>query len=81
LSVAAKERPDRWNRSSTVAVTKRTGGRRRSARTAQLPRAVDEGRESLDFYLQEISRIPLLKIEEETALARRAFMGGPSGCR
>jgi RNA polymerase primary sigma factor len=58
-----------------VAVTKRTGGRRRSTRAAQLPRAIDEGRESLDFYLQEISRIPLLKIDEETALARRAFKG------
>ena len=58
-----------------MAVTKRKGGRRRSARAAQLPRAIDEGRESLDFYLQEISRIPLLKIEEETALARRAFKG------
>jgi len=58
-----------------VAVTKRRGGRRRSARAAQLPRAIDEGRESLDFYLQEISRIPLLKIEEETALARRAYKG------
>ena len=58
-----------------MAVTKRRGGRRRSARAAQLPRAIDEGRESLDFYLQEISRIPLLKIEEETALARRAFKG------
>ncbi len=57
-----------------MAVTKRRGGRR-SARAAQLPRAADEGRESLDFYLQEISRIPLLKIEEETALARRAFKG------
>jgi RNA polymerase primary sigma factor len=51
--------------------TRRTG--RRSA--AQLPRAVDEGRESLDFYLQEISRIPLLTVPEETALARRAFRG------
>jgi RNA polymerase primary sigma factor len=58
-----------------VAVTKRKGGRRRSARSAQLPRAADEGRESLDFYLQEISRIPLLKIEEEMVLARRAFRG------
>ncbi|HUR93030.1 MAG TPA: RNA polymerase sigma factor RpoD/SigA [Gemmatimonadales bacterium] len=50
---------------------------RRTARTraAQLPRAIDEGRESLDFYLQEISRIPLLKVDEETALARRAFRG------
>jgi RNA polymerase primary sigma factor len=57
-----------------VAVTKRSRGRRRS-RNSQLPRAIDEGRESLDFYLQEISRIPLLKLEEETALARRAFRG------
>ena len=57
-----------------MAVTKRKGGRR-SSRAAQLPRAADEGRESLDFYLQEISRIPLLKIEQETALARRAFKG------
>jgi RNA polymerase primary sigma factor len=57
-----------------VAVTKRARGRRRS-RNSQLPRAIDEGRESLDFYLQEISRIPLLKLEEETALARRAFRG------
>ena len=57
-----------------MAVTKRRGGRR-STRAAQLPRAADEGRESLDFYLQEISRIPLLKKEEETALARRAFKG------
>ena len=44
-------------------------------RAKPLPRAADEGRESLDFYLQEISRIPLLKVEEETALARRAFRG------
>ena len=51
--------------------TRRTG--RRNA--AQLPRAIDEGRESLDFYLQEISRIPLLTVEEEAALARRAFRG------
>jgi RNA polymerase primary sigma factor len=57
-----------------VAVTKRARGRRRS-RNSQLPRAIDEGRESLDFYLQEISRIPLLKLAEETALARRAFKG------
>jgi RNA polymerase primary sigma factor len=57
-----------------VATTKRTRSRRRS-RNSQLPRAIDEGRESLDFYLQEISRIPLLKLEEETALARRAFRG------
>ncbi len=57
-----------------MAVTKRTRSRRRS-RNTQLPRAIDEGRESLDFYLREISRIPLLKLDEETALARRAFRG------
>ena len=57
-----------------MAGTKRTRGRR-PARARQLPKAVDEGRESLDFYLQEISRIPLLTVEEETALARRAFKG------
>jgi RNA polymerase primary sigma factor len=51
--------------------TRRTG----RPRATPLPRAADEGRESLDFYLQEISRIPLLKVEEETALARRAFRG------
>jgi RNA polymerase primary sigma factor len=54
-----------------VAVKKRT----RRGRVSQLAKAVDEGRESLDFYLQEISRIPLLKVEEETAIARRAFKG------
>jgi RNA polymerase primary sigma factor len=51
--------------------TRRTG----RPRAKPLARAVDEGRESLDFYLQEISRIPLLKVDEETALARRAFRG------
>jgi len=51
----------------------RRSGRPRAA--APLARAADEGRESLDFYLQEISRIPLLKVEEEMALARRAFRG------
>jgi RNA polymerase primary sigma factor len=54
-----------------VAVKKRA----RRGRVSQLAKAVDEGRESLDFYLQEISRIPLLKVEEETAIARRAFKG------
>jgi RNA polymerase primary sigma factor len=58
-----------------VAVKKRTRSGRRSSRASQLPKAIDEGRESLDFYLQEISRIPLLTLEEETALARRAFKG------
>ena len=51
--------------------TRRTG----RSRAAQLPRAADEGRESLDFYLQEISRIPLLTVNEESTLARRAFRG------
>jgi RNA polymerase primary sigma factor len=51
--------------------TRRTG----RPRAKPLARAADEGRESLDFYLQEISRIPLLKVEEEPALARRAFRG------
>jgi RNA polymerase primary sigma factor len=36
---------------------------------------VDEGRESLDLYLDEISRVPLLNREEEMALARMAFQG------
>jgi RNA polymerase primary sigma factor len=36
---------------------------------------VDEGRESLDLYLDEISRVPLLNREEEMELARRAFKG------
>jgi RNA polymerase primary sigma factor len=58
-----------------VAVKKRTRSGRRPGRASQLPKAIDEGRESLDFYLQEISRIPLLSVEEETALARRAFKG------
>jgi RNA polymerase primary sigma factor len=58
-----------------VAVKKRTRSGRRPSRASQLPKAIDEGRESLDFYLQEISRIPLLTLEEETALARRAYKG------
>ena len=41
-----------------MAVKKRRRGGRRPARASQLPKAIDEGRESLDFYLQEISRIP-----------------------
>jgi len=42
---------------------------------AQIARAIDEGRESLDLYLDEISRVPLLSRDEETELARRAFRG------
>jgi len=40
-----------------------------------MAKASDEGRESLDFYLKDISRIPLLTVPEETALARRAIKG------
>jgi RNA polymerase primary sigma factor len=58
-----------------VPAAKKRSRRKGRSSAAQLPRAADEGRESLDFYLQEISRIPLLKVEEETALARRAFKG------
>jgi RNA polymerase primary sigma factor len=36
---------------------------------------VDEGRESLDLYLDEISRVPLLSRDEELELARKAFRG------
>ena len=49
--------------------------KRRAARPAQIARAVDEGRESLDLYLDEISRVPLLNREEEMELARKAFRG------
>jgi RNA polymerase primary sigma factor len=59
----------------SVPAAKKRSRRTGRSSAAQLPRAADEGRESLDFYLQEISRIPLLKVEEETALARRAFKG------
>ena len=49
--------------------------KRRAVRPAQIARAVDEGRESLDLYLDEISRVPLLNREEEMELARKAFKG------
>ena len=48
---------------------------RRPPKPAALPRALDDGRESLDLYLDEISRIPLLTVDEEKALARKAFRG------
>jgi RNA polymerase primary sigma factor len=50
-------------------------GKRRPVRPAQIARAVDEGRESLDLYLDEISRVPLLSREQEMELARKAFRG------
>jgi len=56
-------------------VTIRARGKRRSLRPAQIARAVDEGRESLDLYLDEISRVPLLSRDEEMELARKAFKG------
>ncbi|MBA3444463.1 MAG: sigma-70 family RNA polymerase sigma factor [Gemmatimonadales bacterium] len=49
--------------------------RRRGPKPAAMAKAADEGRESLDFYLKDISRIPLLTVQEETALARRAIKG------
>jgi RNA polymerase primary sigma factor len=49
--------------------------KRRTVRPAQIAKAVDEGRESLDLYLEEISRVPLLSREEEMELARKAFRG------
>src|ERR671936_362744 len=49
--------------------------KRRPVRPAQIARAIDEGRESLDLYLDEISRVPLLNREEEMELARKAFKG------
>jgi len=48
---------------------------RRQPKPAALPRALDDGRESLDLYLDEISRIPLLTVDQEKALARKAFRG------
>jgi RNA polymerase primary sigma factor len=56
-------------------VATKTRTKRRQVRPAQIARAVDEGRESLDLYLDEISRVPLLNREEEMALARKAFRG------
>jgi RNA polymerase primary sigma factor len=56
-------------------VTIKARGKRRPVRPAQIARAIDEGRESLDLYLDEISRVPLLNREEEMELARKAFKG------
>ena len=53
----------------------KTRTKRRALRPAQIARAVDEGRESLDLYLDEISRVPLLTRDEELELARKAFRG------
>jgi RNA polymerase primary sigma factor len=56
-------------------VTIKARSKRRPVRPAQIARAIDEGRESLDLYLDEISRVPLLSREEEMELARKAFKG------
>ena len=56
-------------------MTVKARGKRRPVRPAQIARAIDEGRESLDLYLDEISRVPLLNREEEMELARKAFKG------
>ena len=64
--------PVPWEASS---VTIKARSKRRPVRPAQIARAIDEGRESLDLYLDEISRVPLLNREEEMELARKAFKG------
>ncbi len=56
-------------------MTSKPRKKRGSVRPAQIARAVDEGRESLDLYLDEISRVPLLSRDEEIELARKAFRG------
>jgi RNA polymerase primary sigma factor len=58
-----------------VATKKQSGSGRRARKPAVLAKASEEGRESLDFYLDDISRIPLLSPEEEQKLARKAFRG------
>ena len=59
----------------TATTKPRPKPKRRAVRPALIARAVDEGRESLDLYLDEISRVPLLTREQEMALARKAFRG------
>ena len=56
-------------------MTVKPRAKRRAVRPAQIAKAVDEGRESLDLYLDEISRVPLLTRDEEMELARKAFRG------
>src|ERR1041385_6607403 len=51
-----------------VATASRT--KRNPVKPAQIAKAIDEGRESLDLYLDEISRVPLLSRAEEMELAR-----------
>ena len=56
----AKTRKDEGG--SGVATAPRT--KRNAVKPAQIAKAVDEGRESLDLYLDEISRVPLLSRDE-----------------
>ena len=56
-------------------MTSKTRKKTRAVRPAQIAKAIDEGRESLDLYLDEISRVPLLTRDEEMELARKAFKG------
>jgi RNA polymerase primary sigma factor len=56
-------------------VVAKKGGRRKGPKPAQIAREWDDGQESLDLYLKDISKIPLLKIDEEKALGRKAFKG------
>lgn len=55
--------------------TKKPVGRRKGPKPAQIARGWDDGQESLDLYLKDISKIPLLKIDEEKALGRKALRG------
>ncbi len=56
-----------------MAVTKKKNRKTSPKRT--LAQHTDEGRESLDHYLADISKIPLLTPEQELALAHHAFRG------
>jgi RNA polymerase primary sigma factor len=58
-------------------VAVKTPKKRTPAKKRTLAQPSDEGRESLDHYLADISKIPLLRPEEELALARRAAKGEP----
>jgi RNA polymerase primary sigma factor len=56
-------------------VKQQTRRKRRSTVPAPITRGLEDQPETLDIYLDEISRIPLLTQEEELALARKAFRG------
>lgn len=57
---------------SEPAPSRRRSRRRETARTLG---AADEDRDSLDLYLREVARTPLLTTEQEIAVARRARAG------